>query len=265
MMRLLKACVLAAAFSCGVPPPGGGPAAEPDAGWNIVYDSGTELTAIWGSGPSDVWAVGGRFTSGFMRHWDGAAWEAVGGGPEPLYGIWGTGPDDVWAVGASGQIRHQTDGGWASVASGTTKTLTSVSGTSDSDVWATGFDGTLRHWDGSSWSVSDGGVGAVDFNALWASAANDVWVVGDNGTILRWNGSVWSSVASGTTKELSGIWGAAANDIWAVGVSGTVLRWNGSEGDLHLPRDAVHGEGADALLLCTFLQQRAARRERGDS
>src|SRR3990167_3531509 len=71
----LAAVLLAAAFACGVPPPGGGSAAQPDAGWNLVYDSGTELTAIWGSGPNDVWAVGGRFISGFVRHWNGSSWE----------------------------------------------------------------------------------------------------------------------------------------------------------------------------------------------
>src|SRR6185436_15168757 len=69
--------------------------------WSSVA-SGTpnHLYGVWGSGPSDVWAVG---DVGTILHWDGSAWWKVPSGTtHDLRGVWGSGPSDVWAVGAPG-------------------------------------------------------------------------------------------------------------------------------------------------------------------
>jgi hypothetical protein len=65
--------------------------------WSMV-DSGTtaNLSAVWGGGPNDVWAVGDK---GTIVRWNGAVWSPVASGTtNDLLGIWGSGPDDVWAV-----------------------------------------------------------------------------------------------------------------------------------------------------------------------
>jgi hypothetical protein len=60
------------------------------------------LYGAWGSGPSDIWAVG---DGGATQHWNGSAWTSVASGTtRSLRGVWGSGPDDVWAVGYGGTI-----------------------------------------------------------------------------------------------------------------------------------------------------------------
>ena len=61
--------------------------------WTSV-SSGVEIfaTAIWGSGPSSVWAVG-AFGPGVILHWDGVRWSEVYRAADSLEDIRGTGPD----------------------------------------------------------------------------------------------------------------------------------------------------------------------------
>jgi hypothetical protein len=65
--------------------------------WSLIPSGTTaKLSAIWGSGPGDVWAVG---DGGTIVRWNGQAWSPVASGTtDALLGIWGSGPDDVWAV-----------------------------------------------------------------------------------------------------------------------------------------------------------------------
>jgi len=59
------------------------------------------LNGVWGSGASDVWAVG---DFGTIVHWNGNAWTSVSSGTTNyLSGIWGS-ASDVWVVGSSGTI-----------------------------------------------------------------------------------------------------------------------------------------------------------------
>jgi hypothetical protein len=109
--------------------------------------SGTDnwLTAIWGFGPADIWAVGWDSTLAPVRiHWDGSSWTGSGPPARHLYDVWGAAPDDVYTV----------------------------------DV-----DGTIEHWDGTSWT--DGGSPTANpLWGLWGTGS-DLWAVGGFGTILR--------------------------------------------------------------------------------
>jgi hypothetical protein len=68
------------------------------------------LVGVWGSDPSNVWAVG---LQGTIVHWDGRAWTSVSSGTTyDLYSVWGTAPDDVWAVG-TGTILHWDGSQWS--------------------------------------------------------------------------------------------------------------------------------------------------------
>jgi hypothetical protein len=107
--------------------------------------SRADLTAVWGSGPNDVWAVG---ESGAVRHWTNATpkrWEIVEVPTErDLRAVWGTGPNDIWVVGDFG---------------------------------------TILHFDGVSWqpAVAAFPLGLKPhLRGIWGSDANDVWVVGDS-------------------------------------------------------------------------------------
>jgi hypothetical protein len=62
------------------------------------------ITGIWGSDPTDVWAVG---YGGLIVHYDGSKWSMVPSGVDAgLDGVWGSASDNVWAVGTAGTIVH---------------------------------------------------------------------------------------------------------------------------------------------------------------
>jgi hypothetical protein len=104
--------------------------------WRNGVARGSDLWAVWASGPSDVWAVG---DGGTILHDDDAAWAHVESGTTAnLRAVSGTGPADVWAVGEAGTILHETGSGWSSVASGTDQLLYAVWAGDRSDAWAVG-------------------------------------------------------------------------------------------------------------------------------
>jgi hypothetical protein len=72
--------------------------------------SGTteNLYGVWGSSPSDLFAVGEH---GTILHYDGRGWSAMHSGTaDYLLGVWGSGPGDVFAVGSFGTILHHRGG-----------------------------------------------------------------------------------------------------------------------------------------------------------
>jgi hypothetical protein len=185
------------------------------------------LLGVWGSGPNDVWAVGGST----ILHWNGSSWSSVASPPNGgLVGVWGSGPNDVWAVGGSGTILHWNGSSWSSFSSGTTSDLLKVWGSGPNDVWAVGGAGlisTILHWNGTAWTPVDFDTGSPLWG-VWGSGPADVWAVDDGGNILHWNGTSWAGVGRPEGDHLYGVWGSGPNDVWAVGWGGTILHWNGS-------------------------------------
>ena len=73
------------------------------------------LFKLWGSGPSDIYAVGAR---GAVVHYDGSAWsEVVVGAQGGFSAIWGSGPDNILLVGglSNGHLSHWNGTEWRSV------------------------------------------------------------------------------------------------------------------------------------------------------
>ena len=118
---------------------------DPDAGhWAFENpQTGNDLEALWGSGPSDLWAVG---QSGTIRH--------------------ATSP-----------------GVWTAVTSPTTKDLHAVWGSGPNDVWIVGDAGTVVHFDGKAWTQATIGLGngsvPTSLRGVWGSGPDDVWIVGE--------------------------------------------------------------------------------------
>jgi hypothetical protein len=114
--------------------------------WSVLTTSwGGPAVDLWGSGPSDIWAlVLGYWTiQPTLQHWDGSAWSARILGSN-MNGIWGSGADDVWAVGA-GDIQHWDGTDWSASTSGASLDLLGVWGSGPGDVWAVGYAGTIVH------------------------------------------------------------------------------------------------------------------------
>ena len=207
-------------------------------GWSGVPSGTTsDLSAVWGSGASDVWVVG---SSGATLHWNGTAWSNVqSGSSAALYGVWGSGTTDVWAVGAGATTLRWDGTAWSKVAIATTcyaGTFKAVWGSGATDVWTVGM-GSIFHWDGTAWSsVTTGlpqcGMWSNNLYGVWGNGPSDVWVVGEYGFIVRWNGTAWSFASSSgsANPDFYGVWGSGPDDVWAVGTGdGTALtiRWGG--------------------------------------
>jgi hypothetical protein len=185
---------------------------------------GHNLDGLWGSGATDVWAVG---AGGTILHWDGAAWSPSPSGTNAdLSSVWGSGATDVWAVGVGGTILHWDGTAWSPSTSGTSADFADVWGSSVSDVWVTGGV-TGLHWNGASWS--DKLSGSSTGQGVWCSGASDVWVVGPgtlpsilNGvSIHHWDGAAWHSkwdyYLKPANSYLSDVWGSSGSDVWITG------------------------------------------------
>jgi hypothetical protein len=73
------------------------------------------LRGIWGSGPSDIWAVGtGSWSYYGAWHFNGSTWQC--GTTESTYGqtaIWGSSPDNIWMGNGGGILFRYNGTKWA--------------------------------------------------------------------------------------------------------------------------------------------------------
>lgn len=114
--------------------------------------------AIWGSGPNDVWAVGGGRAA---LHFDGRAWAELPYGV-PVSGgftaVWGSGPNSVFVGGESGTILRWNGQAWSRMAVPTDRAIVALAGRSAADVYALAQSysdteaPTLLHWNGRAWT-----------------------------------------------------------------------------------------------------------------
>ncbi len=163
------------------------------------------LTAAWGTGKEDVWAVG---SGGTILHYDGSKWAATPTGVRhTLHNVWGSGPRDIWVVSSTTLVLH-----------------------------GTGFRNGTAQWDrvpapyDSSTSSSPPNPSPI--YALWGSSRNDVRVgteafrldiasaefsySGPSNQLvmsLGQDGSMWRALP-GTGHYVRSIWGSSASDVW---------------------------------------------------
>lgn len=217
------------------------------AGWRTEVDKTTlsgAVLSVWGSGPKDVYAVGGPLgNDGFetlAMHWDGKAWTALApGGNETLWWVSGSGPGDVWMVGERGRILRWNGTSFTATPSGTTATLWGVVAFSPSDAWAVGGmpgsegpDDVVLHWNGTSWTSELLPPKGLALFKVWGTADGTLIIVGEAGVIWRRLGpGAWveqSAVTPPLARDrLFTVDGCSSSDVWAVG-STDVLHWDGN-------------------------------------
>jgi hypothetical protein len=216
------------------------------------------LYSVWGSSPTDVYAVGEDFTglpNALVLHFDGSGWTRVllpATFLRVLFDVHGTSAQDVWAVGfndlgfnlrapaerralrvagavrqiqdAQGIILHYNGSGWTEFAPPELDLVfNGVWSVAPNDVFAVGQLGqaaAVYHFDGTAWAPM--AVPPVrQLLDVWGASGTDVYAVGD-GTILHYDGSAWTEMQA-TDRRLSGVWGSSAVDVFAVGARGTIL------------------------------------------
>ncbi len=195
--------------------------------------SGTfaSLQAVWGNGPTDVYAVG---TNGTIIHYDGTTWAPLQTLGDIAYkDIWGVGTD-VFAIGyvndpGFGRV-DRLDGQTFSVmhAYPTGMQVDVIHGQSATNFWVGVFNGssmTLQHYVGGGWpstsftcSGSGGGAGS-----LWTDASGKAWVTTANGDTCVYNGtSTWTLAAGAGIKT---IWGISATELYGTNDSSREVRF----------------------------------------
>lgn len=244
---------------------------------NILYYNGTywksltanpnsmlawtnELHSIWGSGASDIFAVGERnyvLTQldwvGPVLHYDGTTVVEMANPRQhtdeaDLFDVWGAGPDAVFAVGrsldrvcvrqrclwdifcycseyedhAATSIMRYDGSDWELVDTGVAADLYGVWGAGPACVFAVGQAGTILHYDGTAWQAQETPTDAT-LRDVWGTSCENVYAIGDAGTILHYDGSQWQQRESPVTNTLHAVWGSSAETLFAAGDNGTVL------------------------------------------
>ena len=202
----------------------------------IVVTNPAALEAVWGSGPTDVWAFGsneiGLGDIAIIVHYDGTAWTLRNDLPLYIWGVesanygiysaWGSAANDVWAVGGNGEILHYDGTAWSYWNDGVDNTY-AVEGIwgsdSRSDVWAVETNDyyalRLNHFDGNAWApvvnlvaVPNTSYPTYYGHGVGGSSSSDVWAVGgevtetsssgqsSHGWALHYDGGVWGDYTS---------------------------------------------------------------------
>jgi hypothetical protein len=137
------------------------------------------LTTVWGSGPSDVWALGGAE----ILHWDGKQLSADVPDVYNAVGISGTGPYDVWVANEK-RLLHFDGDDWTQIDCGADVDLEAISADRPAAAWAVGRGGTVvRAENGQCQAISTIDTGVLE--SVWAGRSDDVWIGGDNASILH--------------------------------------------------------------------------------
>jgi hypothetical protein len=70
----------------------------------LLVGTSEDLISVWGTGPDNVVAVGGR-SNGVVAHFDGSKWATESLAPTPgINGVWLVDPDTAWVAGNSGTL-----------------------------------------------------------------------------------------------------------------------------------------------------------------
>ena len=201
------------------------------------------LSAIWGSSPSQIFAVGRCVSSTLTLVFTGTAWSqppascASNGSLSEFTGVSGISGSDVFRVGRAplppsfnGSIDHYDGQAWTEVYHKSCSFcggLKAIWSRAHNDAVAVGDAGEIRRYDGTNWNLQTSGT-TTNLNAVWGFGTSSVFAAGDGGAILYYDGSNWVVQASGTTQPLYSIWGTSSTNVFAVGGAGTILHYDGS-------------------------------------
>lgn len=147
---------------------------------------GRNLLGVWGTGPSDVVAVG---VAGAMLHYDGQAWTPDPAGKDldftAIHGAKGI----LAAVARRGALLVRKEGVWSRVETGTSSGLNGV-WTDGDQIFASGASGTMIRCDAKGCAPMAAGT-KMDLWEIWGLGPNEVYVNGDKANLLRWDGTNW--------------------------------------------------------------------------
>ncbi len=215
-----------------------------EAGGNWELDP---VNAIWGSGPTDVYAAAWDDPGRGLLHSNGdGTWTHEELRDRRLKAVWGSSAKDVYVAGNDAIYHRQDDGSWKREHSGMRGAVTALWGSSAKDVWATGAYGQVFRSKGDgTWTTSSVGDEKTLLLAIWGSAAADVYVGGGDGAVFHVGvAGTFERQSVGVHDNVTSIWGSGSKDIYAV--AGGLFH---SAGDGHWEPVVVDGLGTRGSAL----------------
>jgi len=208
----------------GSPPDAVADVAPPPPLWTQEVSNlfATDLYAIWGTGPTDVYAAGEN--GSIVHSVGGGVWTVDAQLPTVgvFVGIWGTSPTNVYAITDVGYVCQSSgDAHWscATIA----EDLTAIWGPSAEYCYLVSDVGVITRLvePGQLVTTELNGHSAYGFWGVWGSGPGDVYVAGDNGEVLHSDGDAgWTPEIAGQPGTGGTLWGSGPTDIYEVG--GTV-------------------------------------------
>jgi hypothetical protein len=220
-----------------------------------------DLSAIYGFGPNDIYAVGERIydnptpppnflDSSLIIHYDGVKWKEIHiNRGRFLVDISGSSISNIWAVGWEKYSIYHYDGFlWQrdSINLNTQPSeffqIYSISVFSDYELYALANTHVnelakdiyyFLKFSNGGWVVIDSAVvepGRVEnkwgYSKIWKSPWGTLYSIGAG--VFRWNGTGWTKVFD-SEITLEGIFGTSEKNIFVVGHFGKVLHFNGND------------------------------------
>lgn len=194
------------------------------------------LTAIWGSAPDNVWAVG---QAGRVLRFDGVAWRAMDASTtSDLSAVWGTGPSDVFIGDVNGTVMHYDGTAFSSLSTGFLLPIAALHGTASDNVYA-GFGGRgggMVRFDGKGWSPVSQASGAF-VTSIWANAPTDVYAAAASCLIRLAGGRSLQQMECSNLRHsptwLQALDGIAQGGAVAVGLAGRIVLGRGATGGFY--------------------------------
>jgi hypothetical protein len=150
------------------------------------------LRSVWGSSPSDVWAVG---DFGTIIHWDGVEWRKVNAGiTTPITDVWGTFANETYLI------------CYDNITTGTS---------------------AIYKYDGSVWQkMSTIGVFNYGGSTVWKSPGGKLLAGGRS--LLEFAGNSYQEIfIKGKTRGIVKIRGSNINNIFTAGTFGEITHFDG--------------------------------------
>jgi len=215
---------------------------EPDWRFAYPYPQGNELRASWASSPNDLFVGGDGGTIHHWDGSQWSAMdvpstkrvESISGtGPSDVWAVGGI--DSTADIGGRSLVAHYNGSEWSNVTppdfSGWTYPLQGLTAITTNNVWATNNGGpSLVHWNGTNWSFDllpllvEG-----RFYDTFALGSDHVFAVGSHGQIVHrydnaWHLEIKTETGNFSTNLLTGIWGTDLENLYAVGNWGQVYK-----------------------------------------
>jgi hypothetical protein len=217
--------------------------------------AGATVFGIWGTSPTDLWAVGGSGGSaGFVWHRDAAGWSAVttpaGFSGAAVFKVWGTRTDEVWLCGGMGTLMHWDGAALAMVPTGTTRTLLTIHAIEGATAAVGGAGSAVivepdaaGAWHDVTPAIDAEGTLPPQLMGVWLTGPTTGFASGIYGTVMRRSGGAWALEDTGLAlaEALHSVWVDPDGGVWAAG--GDVLTEPLRNGILLYRGDASVGNG----------------------